>query len=116
MTPENMDSVEVSDAVNADGDFVVMADPATGERTARRLPRPTFVQNMSYLFGYQIGYMYMRYFMWNFCGRQNDLQSQGQADAGNFITGISWADDAMLGNQSLLPDAIGRDNKGHNVY
>ena len=116
MTPENMDSVEVSDAVNADGDFVVMADPATGERTARRLPRPTFVQNMSYLFGYQIGYMYMRYFMWNFCGRQNDLQSQGQADAGNFITGISWADDAMLGNQSLIPDAIGRDNKGHNVY
>ena len=116
MTPENMDSVEVSDAVTEGGDFVVKSDALTGERTVRRLPKPTFMQNMSYLFGYQIGYMYMRYFMWNFCGRQNDIQSQGQADAGNFITGISFVDNAMLGRQSLMPDDMNRANKGHNRY
>lgn len=116
MTPENMDSVEVTDAVTESGEYVVMADAFSGERTARRLPKPTFIQNMSYLFGYQIGYMYMRYFLWNFCGRQNDLQSQGQADAGNFITGLPLADDAMLGKQSLMPDDIGRSNRGHNRY
>lgn len=116
MTPQNMDSVEVSDAINADGDYVVRVNSLTGEREARRLPRPTMMQNLTFLTGYQIGYMYLRYFMWNFVGRQNDLQSQGQADAGNFITGISMLDNAMLGNQSLLPDDIGRGNKGRNLY
>lgn len=116
MTPENMDSVEVSDAVNAEGDYVVKADPFTDERVARQLPKPTFLQNMSYLFGYQIGYMYLRYFMWNFSGRQNDLQSQGQADAGNFITGFSIIDDNLPFNQSLMSEEIGEDNPGHNRY
>lgn len=111
-----MDSVECSFAFDTDGNAVARFDNTTGERTPQRLPKPTIWQNMRFFFSYQVGYMYFRYFLWNFSGRQNDRQSQGQADTGNFITGIPIIDDAMLGNQSLLPSEIGKDNKGHNVY
>ncbi len=79
--------------------------------------KPTVAQNLAYFFNYQLVHMYMRYFMWNFAGRQNDLLNQGgELDAGNWITGIAPLDNMRLGDQSLLPDDIGKENKGHNVY
>ena len=61
--------------------------------------------------------MYLRYFMWNFAGRQNDINNQGgEMDAGNWISGIPFIDNARLGNQSLLPDDLGKNNAGHNKY
>ena len=59
--------------------------------------------------------MYWRYFMWNFVGRQNDIQSYGDITKGNWISGIPFIDNAMLGDQSLLPTEL-KENKGHNVY
>ncbi len=77
--------------------------------------KPTFVENMRFFIVYQCHFMYWRYFMWNFAGRQNDLQGHGEADRGNWISGISWLDNLMLGDQSKLPDRL-RENKGHNTY
>ncbi len=76
---------------------------------------PTFGENLRFFFRYQVNFMYWRYFMWNFSGRQNDLQSYGEIHKGNWITGISAIDNAMLGDQSQLPTEL-RENKGHNVY
>lgn len=76
---------------------------------------PTFIENMRFFFRYQVNFMYWRYFMWNFSGRQNDLQSYGDISKGNWITGIPFIDNAMLGDQSKLPTDL-RENKGHNVY
>ena len=79
--------------------------------------RPTFTQNLAYFFNYQLIHMYMRYFMWNFAGRQNDILNQnGELDAGNWISGIGFIDNARLGDQSLLPDDLGKNNQGHNVF
>ena len=83
----------------------------------KRAFKPGFLQNLSYFFNYQLNHMYTRYFMWNFAGRQNDLlNQQGELDAGNWISGIPFIDDTRLGDQSLLPDDLGKDNPGHNVY
>ena len=76
---------------------------------------PTFGENLTFFFRYQVNFMYWRYFMWNFSGRQNDLQSYGDLNKGNWITGIPFIDNAMLGNQATLPTEL-RENKGHNVY
>ncbi len=79
--------------------------------------KPTFWQNMKYMFGYQFNYMYWRYFMWNFSGRQNDLQGDGGMTRGNWITGISFIDEHVLGlgpQKDLAPDIA--DNKGRNKY
>ena len=76
---------------------------------------PTFFENLKFFFSYQINYMYMRYFMWNFAGRQNDLQGNGELEHGNWITGFDWFDNWRLGDQSLLPDEL-KENKGHNVF
>ena len=79
--------------------------------------KPSFGQNLAYFFNYQLTHMYMRYFMWNFAGRQNDINNQsGELDAGNWISGIPFIDNARLGNQSLLPDDLGKNNAGHNKY
>lgn len=79
--------------------------------------RPSISQNLAYFFNYQLIHMYMRYFMWNFAGRQNDvLNQQGELDAGNWISGIPFIDNARLGDQSLLPDDLGKNNRGHNKY
>ena len=79
--------------------------------------RPTYAQNLAYFFNYQLIHMYMRYFMWNFAGRQNDvLNQQGELDAGNWISGIPFIDNARLGDQSLLPDELGKNNPGHNKF
>ncbi len=79
--------------------------------------KPTIAQNLEYFFNYQLSHMYLRYFMWNFAGRQNDVLNQrGEIDAGNWISGIPLIDNARLGDQSKLPDELGKDNPGHNVY
>ena len=76
---------------------------------------PTFAENLRFFFRYQVNFMYWRYFMWNFVGRQNDLQSYGEITKGNWISGIPFIDNAMLGDQDLLPTEL-KENKGHNVY
>lgn len=78
--------------------------------------KPSFADNMKFFFTYQLNHMYWRYFMWNFAGRQNDIQGNGEVNHGNWISGISFIDDARLGDQSLLPDELGKGNKGHNVF
>ncbi len=84
---------------------------------AKYVFKPSFAQNLAYFFNYQLNHMYMRYFMWNFAGRQNDVNNQsGELDAGNWISGIPLIDNARLGDQSLLPDDLGKDNPGHNVF
>ena len=76
---------------------------------------PTFAENIRFFLSYQCNFMYWRYFMWNFAGRQNDCQGKGELEHGNWITGIPFIDNAMLGDQSLLPDDL-KENKGHNVF
>ena len=76
---------------------------------------PTQWDNIRFFFIYQLNYMYWRYFMWNFAGRQNDIQGQGEIEHGNWITGIPFIDNALIGDQSLLPDEL-KNNKGHNVF
>ncbi len=79
--------------------------------------KPSFAQNLAYFFNYQLNHMYMRYFMWNFAGRQNDINNQsGELDAGNWISGIPFIDNARLGDQRMLPDDLGKNNPGHNVF
>lgn len=77
--------------------------------------QPTFTENLRYFFSYQVNFMYWRYFMWNFSGRQNDIQGHGGVAHGNWITGIKPIDAFLTGPQDDLPDFI-KDNKGHNVY
>lgn len=77
--------------------------------------KPSFGQNLKFFFDYQVGYMYLRYFMWNFAGRQNDIQGSGELTKGNWISGIGFIDDARLGPQKDLPQVY-LNNKGHNRY
>ena len=78
---------------------------------------PTQLENIRFFLSYQVNFMYWRYFMWNFAGRQNDIQSKGfELEHGNWISGFSFIDNALYGDQSLLPDALIKDNKGHNVF
>ncbi|MCM1071076.1 MAG: DUF2723 domain-containing protein [Alistipes timonensis] len=105
-TEADLDNVEAPVIVDKDGNTV---------RTMM-MQKPTFVQNLRYFFNYQWNYMYWRYFMWNFAGRQNDIAGQGEANHGNWISGIPFIDNHRLGDQSLLPDDIGKNNKGHNVF
>ena len=76
---------------------------------------PTQLENLRFFFSYQCNFMYWRYFMWNFAGRQNDIQGNGEPEHGNWITGISFIDNWMLGDQSKLPADL-KANKGHNVF
>ncbi len=74
----------------------------------------TMSDNLRYFMKYQTGWMYMRYFMWNFAGRQNDLQGFGNPRDSNFISGISFIDNALYGNQQKMPDTTRIDNKAYN--
>ena len=76
---------------------------------------PSQWNNIRFFLSYQCNFMYWRYFMWNFAGRQNDIQSNGEPEHGNWISGFSFFDDARLGDQSKLPDDL-KENKGHNVF
>ena len=77
--------------------------------------KPTFGENLRFFFSYQVNFMYWRYFMWNFSGRQNDIQGNGEVLNGNWITGIPFIDTVLVGPQDNMPDDIAN-NKGHNVY
>jgi tetratricopeptide (TPR) repeat protein len=77
--------------------------------------KPTFAENLRFFFSYQLNFMYWRYFMWNFAGRQNDIQGHGEVNNGNWISGIKFLDSMMVGPQVDMPADIA-DNKGHNVY
>ena len=76
---------------------------------------PTQWENIKFFFSYQVNFMYWRYFMWNFAGRQNDIQSNGEIEHGNWITGIKFIDNFLVGNQEFLPSDL-KNNKGHNVF
>jgi hypothetical protein len=76
---------------------------------------PSMWDNIRFFLSYQCNFMYWRYFMWNFAGRQNDIQGNGEPEHGNWITGFSFIDNAMYGNQSKMPDEL-KANKGHNVF
>ena len=77
--------------------------------------RPTFKENIQFMMSFQFGYMYGRYFMWNFVGRQNDIQGNLDIFNGNWISGISAIDEARLGSQKKLPSQV-LENKGRNTY
>ena len=79
--------------------------------------KPTFMQNLSFFFDYQMNWMYWRYFMWNFAGRQNDIHSPSPGDifVGNWESGIDFIDGIRLGDQSYAPDYL-KNNKGKNHY
>ncbi len=81
----------------------------------KTLEVPSFGDNLHFFFSYQIGHMYMRYFMWNFVGRQNNIQGHGDNIHGNWISGIPFIDNARLGDQSMIPIEL-QNNKGHNTY
>ena len=123
--PDQLKTVSAID--DATGELVTeldtRAEPQFNEYTGmvyypeKRVFKPSFAQNLAYFFNYQLNHMYLRYFMWNFVGRQNDVNNQfGELDAGNWISGVPFIDNARLGDQSLLPPDLGKANKGNNKY
>ena len=80
---------------------------------SRRIMRPTFGENLTFFFNYQVGWMYGRYFMWNFAGRQNDIQGHGNVMDGNWLSGLDFIDEERLGSQEFLPSTM-LNNKGYN--
>ena len=77
---------------------------------------PTMAENLRFFLTYQVNFMYWRYFLWNFVGRQNNIQGHGEVEHGNWITGFRWIDDLLLGcDTSKLPSDLAQ-NKGHNVF
>ena len=82
---------------------------------AKTIELPTFSENLTFFLRYQIGHMYFRYFMWNFSGRQSDIQSNGEITNGNWITGINFIDSIRLGDQKTLPQEF-KNNKANNAY
>ena len=82
--------------------------------TSQTVNKPTFGQNLRFFIDYQCNWMYWRYFMWNFVGRQNDIESQGELEHGNWISGINAIDSARLGDQRNIPDCL--QNPGRTKY
>ena len=115
MSKESMDRIEISEAIDTLGNPVGKLSPS-GNREKSFSYRPTYLQNLRFFLSYQVGYMYFRYLLWNFMGRQNDIPSTGEIDHGNFITGFPFIDNAMLGDQNLMPANASSHNNGHNVY
>lgn len=89
-------------------------DITNEEGKTETLYKPTFVENMRFFFNYQVGHMYMRYFFWNFAGRQNDIEGHGGIRYGNWLSGIPVLDNARLGDQDNLPDSMS--NAAHNKF
>jgi hypothetical protein len=87
-------------------------ESSSGKKTA---VCPTFGENLRYFFRYQVGFMYLRYFMWNFAGRQNDIQGNGNPLNGNWISGIKFIDEVRLGYLDKAPEDITK-NRGRNTY
>lgn len=115
MNKESMTKLRISEAIDTLGNPVgkMMRD---GTRLENYSWRPTYLQNLQLFVTYQAYYMYFRYLLWNFIGRQNDIHSTGEIEHGNFITGLPVIDNLMLGDQSLLPDYAGKKNPGRHVY
>ncbi|MBQ3926701.1 MAG: DUF2723 domain-containing protein [Bacteroidaceae bacterium] len=84
-------------------------------RETQTIEIPGQVDNIRFFLSYQMNWMYWRYFMWNFAGRQNDIQGNGELEHGNWLSGFSFLDNARLGDQDLLPSDL-KNNKGHNVF
>ena len=84
-------------------------------RESRTVEIPSQIDNIRFFLSYQMNWMYWRYFMWNFAGRQNDIQGNGELEHGNWLSGIPFIDNLRLGNQDLLPSDL-KENKGHNVF
>ncbi|GEP93502.1 Protein of unknown function [Chitinophaga terrae (ex Kim and Jung 2007)] len=76
--------------------------------------KPSFVDNIKFFVSYQVNFMYFRYFLWNFAGKQNDTQGYGNVRDGNWISGIPFIDNFIYGDQSMMPDSL-KDNKAHNT-
>lgn len=95
------------------GKQVSYFDKSEGKYTTVTIP--TFLDNIKYFLNYQVNYMYIRYFLWNFVGRQNDVQGYGDKINGNWITGIDFIDNLFVVNNEFLPKHL-RENKGRNVY
>jgi len=89
--------------------------PVTSMGKTEKRTTVTFGDNLEFLFKYQLGHMYFRYFMWNFAGRQNDIQGHGNILKGNWLSGISFIDNARLGNQNIIPDHL-KNNAARNTY
>ncbi len=83
--------------------------------SSETINKPTFLENMRFFFSYQMGHMYVRYLMWNFSGRQNDIQGHGSPLEGNWISGIPFIDELRLGPQRNLPESL-TSNEGYNRY
>ena len=79
------------------------------------IEKPSFASNMKFMFQYQFGYMYGRYLLWNFVGRQNDNQGKYDDMNGNWITGIAFIDELLVGSQKNLTSDM-QNNKGRNIY
>ncbi len=90
-------------------------DIPDGKGGTQTVYKPTFGENLLYFFRYQINHMYIRYFMWNFAGRQNDIQGNGEITKGNWLTGIKFFDEWRLGPQDKLPESMAK-NKGLHKY
>lgn len=85
------------------------------EGQVKVVAKPTFSENLKFFLDYQLNYMYWRYFMWNFSGRQNDIQGNGEVQNGNWITGFNFIDKYIAGDQTNLPPDM-ENNKGRNVF
>lgn len=115
MDTASMTRVAVTEAIDTAGNFVTKMR-RDGKRRHQVSYRPTYLQSLRMLLNYQCGYMYFRYLLWNFSGRQNDIHSTGEVEHGNFITGITPIDNLMLGAEHALPASAGKDNPGRNRY
>lgn len=115
MTTDNMTPVMASTTLDGEGKPAGKLDE-DGERHKQQSYRPTYLQNIQMFAVYQAYYMYFRYLLWNFAGRQNDVPSTGEIDHGNFITGIEPFDNLMVGQVDLMPADAGNKNPGRNVY
>jgi hypothetical protein len=88
-----------------DGTHIVVNGAETGGKP-KSILKPSFFDNLKFFVTYQVNHMYWRYFMWNFAGRQNDIEGQGEIDHGNWISGINFIDSWRLGNQADLPPSM----------
>ncbi|CAN5197225.1 DUF2723 domain-containing protein [soil metagenome] len=92
----------------------VTKDPKTGKFEGK----PSMADNISYFIGYQFNWMYWRYFMWNFAGKQNDLQGIDISNKrdGNWLSGIGFIDNARLGDQSKMPDSLTHNKADNKLF
>ena len=93
---------------------VMVTDPTTGEKNLVKVP--SFADNIRFMFSYQYGFMYMRYFLWNFSGKQNDTQGTGGAFEGNWITGFNFLDRIRVGTSDNLPPSMANDTSRNRYF